>query len=371
MDKTSSSALKIIILAVIFGLGAGIVGQIIATAYLLPGETLLSSGQSIVKQAASLSAENEKILGAEQAVSPAVFEIFSQKNPSHDPQNQIYLAGDRVALGFALTTDGWLISYGKNLIDPKNHFVILTSDQKIFSPQKTIFDEATGVVFIKIDAQNLTIPKFGTKKNLSLAEKIVVPESKQSFNVLQTTNLSYKEISSTKDLFNSSENFSGTILFNQTLKTNEVGAPAVNLSGEVTGIISDPSLAAAVPIDFWRNSFLNLLKTEKIVRPYLGVSYIDLSKAPGINEALSQGKTVGALVWGDKTSQISGVVKNSPAEKSGLKDGDIILKINDDELNQKITLPELIANYAPGDKIQITALRSGEEKIFEATLGEK
>ena len=364
-----SSTLKIIILTVIFGLGAGVVGQMIATAYLLPAEFFISSGQNIVKQTASLSAESEKILGVEQSVSPAVFEIFPQKNPSHDPQNQIYLAGDRVALGFALTTDGWLISYGKNLSDPKNHFVILTSDQKIFSPQKTIFDEATGVVFIKIDAQNLAVPKFGTKENLSLGEKIVIPESKQAFRVLQTANLFYKKIIVPKDLFGSSEKFSETILLDRALLTNEIGAPAINLSGEVTGIISDTSAAAAVPTDFWRNTFLNLLKTEKIVQPYLGINYINLAEASGINEALSQGKTAGALVWSNKTSQISGVVKNSPAEKSGLKDGDIILKVNDDELNQKIDLPELIANYSPGDKIQITVLRNGEEKIFEATLG--
>lgn len=362
-----SSTLKIIILTVIFGLGAGVVGQMIATAYLLPEEFFVSSGQNIVKQTASLSAESEKILGAEQSVSPAVFEIFLQKISSHDPQNQIYLPGDRVALGFALTTDGWLVSYGKNLSDPKNHFVILTSDQKIFSPQKTVFDEATGIVFIKIDAQNLAVPKFGTKENLSLGEKTVIPESKQAFNVLQTADLSYRKINGPKDLFGSSEKFSDMILFDRALPTNEIGAPTVNLSGEVTGIIADTS-AAAVPIDFWRNTFLNLLKTEKIVQPYLGVNFINLSQAPGINEALSQGKTAGALVWSNKASQISGVAKNSPAEQSGLKDGDIILKINDDELSQKIDLPEILADYSPGDKIQITALRNGEEKIFEATL---
>lgn len=369
--NTKSSSLKIIILAVIFGLGAGVVGQILAAVYLLPQEIFISNERNIIKQTASQTAENERILEAERSISPAVFEIFPQKNSSHDPQNQIYLAGDRMALGVALTSDGWLISDGKNLADPKNHFVVLTSDQKIFSPQKIIFDEATGIVFIKIDAQNLAVPKLGTKENLSLGEKIILPKSKQSSKVFQAADLTYEKTNEPKDLFKSSEKFSKLILLNQTLEPNEIGAPLGNLSGEVIGIIASTSPAAAVPIDFWRSAFLNILKTEKITRPYLGVHYINLSKSPGLNKAFSQGRTAGALIWSDKNLLIPGVAKNSPAAKSGLKDGDVILKINNDELSQKIDLPEIIADYSPGDKIQITILRGGEEKTIDVILGEK
>lgn len=363
--------LKIIILAVIFGLGAGVVGQLLTAAYLIPEEIFVFGEASRVRQAANQTAENEKILETERSTSPAVIEIFPQKNSSHDPLNQIYLPLDRVAFGVALTSDGWLISYGKNLADPKSHFSIVTSDQKIFSPQKIIFDEATGTVFIKIETQNLAVPKLGAYENLSAGEKVLIPFSKQSFRTMQIADLAHEQINGQNDLLKSSEKLSKLILLDGEVAAHEIGAPISNLDGEVTGIISATSPAAAVPINYWRAAFLSILKMEKVNRPYLGVRYLDLGKSAGISETFSQGKTNGALIWSGKNPQISGVTKGSPAAKSGLRDGDIILKINGDELNQRIDLPEIISEYSPGDKIQIAVLRNGEEKIFEATLDAK
>ena len=369
--ETKYSSLKIIILTVIFGLGAGVVGQMLAAVYFLPQEIFISSEENRVKQIAIREAENKKILEAERSISPAVLEIYLQKPTSHDPQNQIYFRKNRVALGTALTSDGWLVSYGANLADPKNNFVILTADQKIFSPKKIIFDEATETVFIKIDAENLAVPKLGTKENLSLGESVLIPESKQSFKTFQIADLAYEKTNEPRDLLKSSEKFSKLILLDRNADAAEIGAPLGNLSGEITGVVSGTSPATVMPIDFWRDAFLDVLKEEKIKRPYLGVHYINLSRAPGISDAFSQGKTSGALIWSDRNSKTSGIVRNSPAAIAGLRDGDIILKINRDELSPKIDLSEIISEYSSGEKIQITFLRNGEEKMVEATLGGK
>jgi serine protease Do len=365
------SNLKIIIFAVIFGLGAGIVGQLIAAAYFLPQEIFVTSGDSRIKQTINQTAQNEKIIEAARSTTPAILEIFPKKIASHNPENQIYLPSDRVALGAALTSDGWLVSFGQKIIDLKNNFVVITSDQKIFEPKKIISDGATNTVFIKIDADNLSVPKLSSEENLSLGEKVLTLRNKQSFKIGQTVDLSYNPAASPSELLKSSEKFSKLILLDQAIAQNEVGTPLINLSGEIVGIVSSHSPTTAISINFWRDAFLEILKTETTGRPYFGVSYLDLGNSPGISEALSQGKNAGALVWSSKTSKISGVAKNSPATAAGLRDGDIILKVNDENLSQKIDLSEIIAQYSPADKIQITISRNGEEKKIEVTLGGK
>ena len=369
--NTKFSNLKIIIFAVIFGLGAGIVGQMLATAYFLPQEIFISNEGSRVKQGVNQTIENEKFIEAAESTLPAILEIFPKKPSSHNPEYQIYLPGERVSLGVALTSDGWLVSFGQKLLDLKNNFVVVTGDQKVFEPKKIILDEATKTIFIKIDADNLSVPKLGSEKNISLGEKVLTLKNKQSFRTLQAVDLSFEPTAEVKDLLKSSEKLSKFILLDQTLTQNEIGAPLINLSGEIVGIISNTSPTLAVPINFWRSAFLEILKTADTGRPYLGVHYLDLGNSSGISEAWSQGKTAGALVWSDKTLKIMGVQKNSPAAISGLRDGDIITKINDENLSQKIDLSEIVNKYSPADKIQVTILRNGEEKIFEITLGEQ
>lgn len=359
--------LKIIILATIFGLGSGVVGQLVATAYLLPEDVFILGNGGRIKSVEIQSEENKKITEAHRLVSGTVFEIYPQKTQSRDPVNQIYLEKDRVALGFALTSDGWLLSFGRTLADPKNHFVIITSDQKIFSPEKILFDDASEAIFLKINAENLSVPPLGEVENLALGEKIIIPKNKQSLNLAVVLNSSYEKISEPKDLLRSSEKLTKSIVVDGAWLSNEAGAPAVNLAGEVVGITT-PLSGVVSPIAAWRSAIFSVLKNGEVTRPNLGIRYFNLSKTPGLDVALGQNQKTGALIWSDKNLQIVGVAKNSPAAKAGLKDGDIILKINSEEISPKKDLAEILQEYASGEKIELTILRLGEEKIIEATL---
>ncbi len=363
--------LKIIILTVIFGLGAGVVGQLLVDAYLLPAENFIEGTDGRINKKITTTEETQKITEAHDAVAPAVFEIYPQKsNTSAGPLAQINLAGDRISLGVILTSDGWLASSGRALADPKNHYIVVTADHKIFSPKQIILDEATEIVFLKIDAQNLPTPKLGAYENLSLGEKVIVPLDKQSLVTTQIKNLAYAESNAPKDLFRSSEKFLKYILLENQLAPGETGTPVVNYNGEVVGLLSN-SRGNVVPTDFWQPAFLSILKNKKISRPYLGIRYIDLAQTSGIPESLSQGETAGALIWSDQNLQTQGIAKNSPAAKAGLKNGDIILKINSEEVTLKKDLAEIVQDYNPGDEINLLFLRNGKEETAKIKLEEK
>lgn len=370
----NKNTLKIIVLTIIFGLSAGVVGQLLVTAYLLPGEIFVLQENARIKKPLAQTAEKEQenITNAFQAIAKTVLEIYPKKSLSPDANvlSQIYLPKDRLAIGFTITSDGWLVSYGSNLADPQNPLTIITPDQKIFTPQKIFFDPATEVVFLKIDAQNLPVPQFGSIETLSTGEKIIITPNKQSLKITQVENINYEKFDSIKELFQSSEKFSRLILIKDALAHNEIGAPVASINGEIIGIVSSPT-STVMPIDFWQPAFYNILKNDKIKRPYLGINYLNLARTPGLSIALRQEREFGALIWEDKNLKIQGVIKESPAALAGLKNGDIILKLDNDAITRKNNLNELIQKYAPGDKIEITILRNGEEKILEATLGEK
>lgn len=371
MSMNKKGLLKIIILSVVFGLSAGIVGQLIATAYLLPTETIIFTEEGKIRRTTKQQIEErDKINEAYKMVAPTVFEIYPQKTSTPNLLNQIYLPTERVAFGVVLTSDGWLASFGKTIADPKKNFVVITADQKIFFPKKIFFDEATGVVFLKIDAQNLPVPKLGNYKDSALGEKVILPLGNQTIKISQIQSLTYENIKMPQDFIKSSEKFTKSIFLNNLSMTSEAGIPVVNLEGEVIGLTKD-SASEVVPINFWQKSLFSILKKDKIERPFLGIHYLNLTKATGLSKTMNQTKIAGVLVFSSNDLQVPGVAKNSPAAQAGIEDNDIILKIDNEELTAKNDFTEIIQNYSPGDKIELTILRAGEEKTLKVTLGEK
>lgn len=362
-----SKPLKLIILSTIFGLVSGGVGGLISSAYISPNRIIFLGERENEKIAEGKNNTEEKIPEVYKKVSPTVLDIYLSKTAAKDPLGQIYLEKDRVALGVILTSDGWIATFGKTFADPKNQYTLVTNDKKIFIPQKTIFEEASGVYFLKIETENLPVPELGNYEDLSLGEKLIAPLPRQSFTLGEIEKLSYKKILEPKNLLLSSEKTPELVLLNKNFSQNIVGTPLFNLSGQLIGLFRNEE-NTVIPTDFWQKNFLSLIKNEEIKQPYLGVHYLDLAHSPGLKEDFSQNKTVGALIWSDKSSGIAGVLKNSPAEKAGLKDGDIILKINSDEITQKTGLADIITDYYPGTKIQLTVLRDGKEMVLEAEL---
>jgi len=368
-NNIMSKPLKLILLSTLFGLASGIVGGLISSAYISPNRIIVLGGEK-EKVVEEKNNTEEKILETYKKLLPTVLDIYLEKPVTKDPLGQIYLEKDRVALGVILTSDGWVATRGKSFADSKNRFAVVTNDKKIFTPQKTIFDETSGIYFLKIEVENLPVPELGTYDDLSLGEKIIFPAEKHSFGLAEIKTIPYKKIADPKDLLLSSERSSKLVLLGG---KSAISAPLFDLNGKLIGL--SPATSGeeniVMPANFWQKNFLDLIKNEKIKQPYLGVNYLDLANSPGLKENFNQNKTAGALIASDKASGIVGVIKNSPAEIAGLKDGDIILKINSDEITQKTDLAEIVRDYTPGAKIQVIILREGKEIVLEVELGEK
>ena len=154
--------------------------------------------------------------------------------------------------------------------------------------------------------------------------------------------------------FHLSDEFKGSFLF--------------NLSGDVLGLLDKNG--AVEQISHFAGAIKSLLKNKVVVRPSLGVNYIDLSRVvSAIPTSSGQGEyKKGALIY--KSIKGISVIKGGVAEKAGLKEGDIIISVEGMEINEKNNLTDIIQQFIAGDKISITYLRNDKESEVEVELGE-
>ncbi|RYF27286.1 MAG: PDZ domain-containing protein, partial [Chloroflexi bacterium] len=146
------------------------------------------------------------------------------------------------------------------------------------------------------------------------------------------------------------------------------GGPLTNLQGQVIGI--NTAIAAdaqgigfSIPINATKGMLKGVLANGKVERAYVGVNYVSVTPDIAKQEKLSVKS--GAWVRADSGSA---VVSGSPADKAGIKDGDIITKVNDIEVGDKGSVASLVAEYAPGDTVQLTLLRDGRTETVQLTL---
>lgn len=144
------------------------------------------------------------------------------------------------------------------------------------------------------------------------------------------------------------------------------GGPLISLNGEVIGINTAVNAEAqgigfAIPINTAKEVLDELIKTGGVSRPYIGVYLQDITK--DLADYFNLKSTEGAL--------ISYVVPNSPAEKAGLRQGDVILRINDKTIKKSSDVSEIVSNSKINQKLVLLIYRNGRTMYVSVTVGKK
>ncbi len=149
------------------------------------------------------------------------------------------------------------------------------------------------------------------------------------------------------------------------------GGPLVNMDGEVIGINtavagSAEAIGFAIPVSDIKGLITSVLKDGKLLRPYIGVKYVTLTDnyAYQYNLNTKRGAYIAPVTEGDGKSIISG----SPAEKAGLKEKDIVTKVDGTDIDDKNSLISLVNRKAVGDKVQLAIVRDGKTQTVDVTL---
>lgn len=119
----------------------------------------------------------------------------------------------------------------------------------------------------------------------------------------------------------------------------------------------------AIPINDAKGLIKGMLEDGQIQRAYLGIRYITIT--PNVAKELDLPRSTGAYVGGSEGSPI---VSGGPADRAGIREGDIITKVDNVTLTDKVVLVSQLSQHLPGDTITLTVLRDNREQTFRVTL---
>jgi S1-C subfamily serine protease len=216
----------------------------------------------------------------------------------------------------------------------------------------------------------------GDSDNLEIGSKVIaIGNALTEFNNTTTSGIisgKGREITASGSR-DGATNLSNLLQTDAAINPGNSGGPLVNLAGQVIGINTAIAQQAngigfAIPINDVKAVLESVEKYGKIVRPYLGVRYTELT--PAIAKEFDLGVENGAYLIDDIQNRQRAVLEDSPAAKAGLRSGDIITEVNGTKIDEKNTLIRLIGQYQVGDSVKLTIVRNNQTISLNVKLEE-
>ncbi len=278
--------------------------------------------------------------------------------------------------GMIVTKDGYVLT-NKHVVDGANSIhVILDSGETYEKVSLVGVDPLNDVAFLKIkDVSDLPAVTLGDSKTLNAGQQVIAIGNAlgQYQNTITQGIISGtgRSVTASSGDYSSVENLSDMIQTDAAINPGNSGGPLVNAAGQVIGINTATSSNAdgigfAIPIASVKGMLKNLVDHQTADRAYMGVYYVNVT--PDVAVTYDLPVTSGAYLLAS-SSQAAAVIKDGPGDKAGLKDKDIITKVNGVEVGKAGTVSTLIGEYVPGDTVQLTVLRDGKEHNLKLTLG--
>ena len=258
--------------------------------------------------------------------------------------------------GFIVSAEGYVLT-NAHVVEEAAQVTVRTTDRREYTAKVVGVDKATDVAVLKIDGKNLPTVKIGDPAKLRPGEWVIAIGSPFGFENSVTAGI----VSATsRSMPGSESNYAPFIQTDVAVNPGNSGGPLFNMSGEVVGINSQiysrtggyMGLSFAIPIDVANNVREQLVSTGKVTRSRIGVSIQDVDAQ--LAESFGLDRPRGALV--------GMVEENAPGDKAGIKAGDVILKVDGQQIETSSQVPGLIASKKPGTEVAIEVWRNGGAK---------
>jgi serine protease Do len=264
--------------------------------------------------------------------------------------------------GFIVTADGYILT-NAHVVAEASEVTVRLTDRREFTAKVVGADRRTDVAVVKIDATGLPTVKLGDPTKLKVGEWVAAIGSPFGLENTVTAGI----VSATSRAL-PSETYVPFIQTDVAINPGNSGGPLFNMAGEVVGINSQiysrtggyMGLSFSIPIDAAVKIKDDLVKYGKVNRGRLGVAIQGVNKE--LAESFGLDKPRGALV--------SSVEPGSPAEKAGLKSGDVILAVDGKPIDQSVDLPRIVGETKPGTALALQVWRKGANQEFRVAVGE-
>jgi len=265
--------------------------------------------------------------------------------------------------GFIIDRNGTILT-NYHVVDGAQKISVTLSDGKSYDAKVLGKDQKTDIAVIKIDAgQDLPAVTLGDSDRLDVGEWVMAIGNPFGLDHTVTSG-----IVSAKGRQIGAGPYDNFIQTDASINPGNSGGPLINLRGEVVGITTaiysqsggNIGIGFAIPTNSIKEVLPQLKDKGRVVRGYLGTTVQKIT--PEIADSLGVKQQRGALV--------ADVVRGSPAERAGIKTGDIITEFNSKEVKDSTELPGLVARVAPGTGTSVKVLRDGKEMTLAITVGE-
>ena len=265
--------------------------------------------------------------------------------------------------GVIVSENGYILT-NFHVIKGADEIKVLLSDKREFAGKVIGSDPRTDLAVIKINAKDLPVLRFGDSSLLKVGDLVLAVGN--PFGLNQTVTMGIVSAVGRSNI--GLADFEDFIQTDAAINPGNSGGALVNSEGHLVGIntaIFSTSggymgVGFAIPSDMAKSVMDSIIKHGKVIRGWLGVSIQSLT--PELAKQFD--------LKGDKGALVTEVFKGGPAEKSGLKRGDLIVALDGKAVNDSTNLRNMVAEKAPSTTVQIGIVRDGKESTIAVTLGE-
>ena len=297
--------------------------------------------------------------------------------PEHDPMLEFFrnfgipvpemgpqgpgMESSSMGSGFIIRPDGYILTNG-HVVQGADEVTVKLLDKREFKAKVIGIDPKTDVALLKINATGLPTVKIGDPAKARVGEWVVAIGAPFGFESTVT-----KGIISAKGRSLPQETLVPFIQTDVPINPGNSGGPLFDMKGEVIGINSQiysrtggyMGLSFAIPIDVALQVSDELRLHGKVSRGWLGVVIQEVTKE--LSDSFGLPKAEGALVVS--------VQKGSPAERAGIRSGDIILRFDGKAVNNQTDLPRIVSAVKSGSEVPVVIWRKGAEHSLHVLVG--
>jgi len=274
-----------------------------------------------------------------------------------------------IGSGFIVSSDGLVVTNKHVVSDTQSQYKVITKDGKEYEVKNISRDPSNDLAVLKIDpsaGSGLTPVELGDSGNLKVGQFVVaIGTALGEFRHTVTTGVISglgRGIDAGNPYEGYAERLDDVIQTDAAINPGNSGGPLLNFAGQVIGVnvavaSGAQNIGFALPVNILKDALSTFNQTGSFAsKPFLGVEYQMISKQSALLNEVPQG------------ALISTVVSGSPAEKAGMKEGDIIVKIDGESLNEETGLSDVIAKKKAGADVELEIFRDSDTLKLKATL---
>jgi len=287
----------------------------------------------------------------------ALRDLFSQRR---NPERKARSMGS----GFIISSDGYILT-NNHVVGSAKQITVRLNDRREYDAEIVGLDPRSDLALLKVEEDDLPVVHFAQPDKLKVGEWVVAIGSPFGLDYSASTGIISaigRSIPTARG-----EDYVPFIQTDVAINPGNSGGPLFNLAGEVVGINSQIytrsggsiGLSFAIPVSVALEVISQLKEKGRVDRGWLGVYIQDVDK--NLAQSLGLEKPQGAL--------LAQLEPDGPADKAGLKAGDVVTRFNDQVVVEASDLPHIVGLLSAGEKVDTTVIRRGKEKTLSVEVG--